>query len=302
VNTGTATSELVVVVVTHNSRHVIDGLLDGLPAACGTVSYELVVVDNDSTDGTSDDLEARGVRVVRSDNLGYSSGINRGVAEVPHTEAVLVLNPDVRLAPGSVVSMLSTLRETGAGVVVPRVTEPDGTLFPSLRREPTIRRWLGLTFTGLPSLSELVTAPEAYARRGVVDWATGAVMLVDRRLHEQLGGWDESYFLYSEETDFCLRARDRGQPTVFEPTAVAEHIGGSSGRSGTTHAMQMVNRVRLYTRRQGLLLGVAYHVLALGREGLKAAAGSERSKASFTALLRPSRRPPELGVATWLPR
>jgi GT2 family glycosyltransferase len=294
--------DVAVVVVTYNSRHVVGELLAGLPAACDGVGFELVVVDNGSVDGTPDALEAQGVRVVRSENRGYSSGINRGVAEVPGTEAILVLNPDVRLRPGSVSRMLAALRETKAGIVVPRITGTDGSLSLSLRREPTIRRWLGLTFTGWPSLSELVTAPEAYTHRRAADWATGAVMLVDRELHEDLGGWDESFFLYSEETDFCLRARDRGRPTVLEPTAVAEHIGGSSGRSGDTHAMQMVNRVRLYARRRGPLLGVVYHVLALGREGLKALGGNGLSRASFTALLLPSRRPPQLHATTWLPR
>jgi N-acetylglucosaminyl-diphospho-decaprenol L-rhamnosyltransferase len=297
-----ARPHVVVVIVTYNSREVVDGLLSGLPAAFGDVEHEVVVVDNDSVDGTAAALERRGVRVLRSPNLGYSSGINRGVAAAPAASAVLILNPDVRLAPGSAARMVQAMTETGAGIVVPRLTDPDGTLYPSLRREPTIRRWLGLTFTGRPSLSELVTEPDAYRRRHEVDWATGAVMLVDRRLHDQLGGWDESYFLYSEETDFCLRARDLGRPTFLEPTAVAEHIGGGSGRSGHTHAMQMVNRVRLYRRRRGAVLGLVYHAVAIGREGLKAAAGSARSRTSFLALVLPSRRPAQLRATTWVPR
>ncbi len=85
----------------------------------------------------------------------------------------------------------------------------------------------------------------------MVDWALGAVLAVARECHEDVGGWDDSFFLYSEETDFCLRRADRGWSTQFVPGSVVTHIGGGSGRSDRTHVMQIVNRVRLYARRHG---------------------------------------------------
>ena len=296
-------ADVAVVVVTYNSRGVVPDLVDGLVAACGTTSIELVVVDNGSTDGTAELLEERGVRVVRSENNGYSSGINQGVAAVPGPSAILVLNPDVRLEPASVDRLLTTLRETGAGVVVPRIVDPDGRLSRSLRREPTLRRWLGLTFTGHPALSELVTDPAAYRVRSVADWATGAVMLVDRSLHDQLGGWDESFFLYSEETDFSLRARDAGWSTVYTPAAGAMHVGGGSGESATTHTMKILNRVRLYRRRRGTALASVYYALTVVTEARRALLGHRKSWSTLRSLVLPSARPSMLGARdSLLPR
>ncbi len=91
---------MAVVVVTHNSRHVIEELLESLPAALGSLHADIVVVDNGSTDGTADLLEERrDCRVVHSANVGYSAGINRGVREARPASAYLILNPDVRFGP-----------------------------------------------------------------------------------------------------------------------------------------------------------------------------------------------------------
>ena len=293
--------DLTAVVVTHNSAHVVEGLLDSIPAALGGMSAEIIVVDNGSADGTASLIEKRtDCRLVRSTNMGYSAGINRGVQESTGKGCVLVLNPDVRLAAGSVGHLVATMGLPRTGIVAPQIRNTDGRLFPSLRRRPTLGRALGLGRTGLPVFSEYVTRPEDYARPAVVDWALGAVLLVSRECYEALNGWDESYFLYSEETDFSLRARDLGFLTRYEPSAVATHIGGQSGRSEKTHAMQIVNRVRLYRRRHGAPAASAYYALTLASELAWAARGEGNSRATILALAKPSRRPPELGCSSHL--
>jgi N-acetylglucosaminyl-diphospho-decaprenol L-rhamnosyltransferase len=289
-------TDLDVVIVTHNSRHVLGALLDSLPLALGDLSADVVVVDNGSGDGTAEFAEERGgCRVARAANAGYAAGVNRGVREASGAGAILVLNPDVRLHDGSVPPLLAALGEPGVGIVAPQVRSPEGTLDLSLRREPTMLRAMGLNWTGLPAFSEYVTGEEAYARPRVVDWALGAVLLVSAECYEALGGWDESFFLYSEETDFCLRARDKGFLTRYEPLSVTTHIGGGSGRSSRTHAMQAVNRVRLYGRRHGTAASWCYFWLNVASELSWVARGRRESRAAVTALLRPSRRPPELG-------
>jgi GT2 family glycosyltransferase len=288
--------EVNVVIVTYNSLNVIGGLLDSLPGALGGLSHDIVVVDNGSTDGTADFVAARGgCRVVRSANVGYAGGINRGVREAVPAEAILIMNPDVRLGDRSVPALLAALRERNVGIAAPQVRSPLGTLEFSLRREPTLLRGLGLTGTGLAAFSEYVTKPADYARPHAVDWALGAVLLVSRKCHEIMGGWDESYFLYSEETDLCLRARDRGLLTRYEPRSVAVHIGGQSGRDRRTHAMQIVNRVRLYRRRHRALASWCYYWLAIASELSLLARGHRQSWSAVVAMLRPSRRPRELG-------
>jgi len=224
--------ELAIVIVTHNSAHVIGDLLDSLPAALDGLTADVVVVDNASADGTADLLAARGgCRVVRSANIGYAGGINLGVREAMPAEAILILNPDVRLYEQSVPPLVAALQEPNVGIVAPQVRSAQGTLELSLRREPTLPRALGLTRTRLAVFSEYVYRRSDYASPRTADWALGAVLAMSRKCYDTLGGWDETYFLYSEETDLALRARDAGLLTRYEPRAVAVHIGGQSGRS-----------------------------------------------------------------------
>ena len=290
-----------VVIVTHNSAHVVGDLLDSLPAALDGLTADVVVVDNASSDQTVKLLDSRDdCRVVRSANVGYAGGINRGVREGAGADAILVLNPDARLHKRSVPPLLEALREPNTGIVAPQVRSPEGRLEPSLRRRPTLLRALGLTGTGMPVLSEYVSKPEQYARPHVVDWALGAVLLMSRSCFDALSGWDESYFLYSEETDLALRARDIGLLTRYEPRSVAVHIGGQSGRNDTTHAMQIINRVRLYRRRNNMLASWCYYWLTIASELSWLLRGQRQSRFAILSLLRPSMRPPELGCSRWL--
>jgi len=291
-------SDLALVIVTYNSAHMVTGLLDSIPAALDGLAADVVVVDNGSADGTADVVAAHGgARLVRCGNSGYAAGINRGVAAAAPAGAILVLNPDVRLAPASVPPLLESLARPAAGIVVPQLRGPDGGLQRSLRREPSVLRSLGLAGTGLPALAESVRSAGAYARPHWVDWATGAAMMISRACFDALGGLDESYFLYSEETDLSLRARDLGLRTWYEPRSVAVHVGGQSGRTDLTHAMQVLNRVRLYRRRHGALASWCYFLLVTGGQVKRALRGSRRSRFAVVALLRPSLRPRQLGCS-----
>ena len=286
------------VIVTYNSSSVVGDLLDGLPTAFGDVPYYVVVVDNGSCDGTVELLRNRAdCQLVESTNRGYAAGINLGIDSGPAAPYALVLNPDVRMAPDSVPPLLAAARQPNVGIAVPRVLNPDGTLFRSLRREPTLARALGLTRTNLAALSEYVSEPHAYEFSHETDWALGAVMLVSRHTHQVLGGWDESFFLYSEETDLCLRARDLGLMTWYEPRSEVVHIGGQSGRSSAIHTMQIINRVRLYRRRHGHVASYAYYLLTILSELSWVARGSARSATAVRALIQQSRRPAELGAS-----
>jgi N-acetylglucosaminyl-diphospho-decaprenol L-rhamnosyltransferase len=294
--------DVAVVVVTYNSAGQIELLLRSLPAALGLLRASVRVVDNGSSDGTADLVEGLvlglgDLQVVRSHNVGYSAGINRGVDSSPPSRAVLVLNPDIVLEPGSVERLMTALQEPGVGIVAPRLMDEQRRHTPSLRRIPTLGRASGLAFTGLPVFSEYVTDDASYRSRHVVDWATGAVLLVDRECHEALDGWDESYFLYSEETDFCLRASDLGWSTVYEPAVSAMHCAGGSGRNDLTHTLQIVNRVRFYVRRNGPGLGWVYYLLTLASELTWVLRGHPQSWAALRALLRPGRRPAPLGCS-----
>ncbi|MGE3796046.1 MAG: glycosyltransferase family 2 protein [Dehalococcoidia bacterium] len=281
-----------VVVVTYNSAEVVDRLLDSIPAAMGWLPFRVVVVDNSSPDRTREVVAARGdCDLVEAPNDGYAAGINRGVDALAGSGPILVLNPDLSLAPGAVPEMAGLLATPGTGVVVPVLRDTDGTTSRSLRRWPTLLRSTGFGDSRFPLLSEVVNEPEEYARVHEIEWATGALMLIKRGCYEAVGAFDESFFMYSEETEFCLRARQSGYATVFTPHAAAVHAEGASGRNPDLYAMQVLNRIRLYRRSHRLPASSALFALVLARETVWAIRGNADSRATVRALVSPARKP-----------
>lgn len=251
-----AGTDCAVVVVTYRSAADLRGLLDSVPAAAGGLRVTVTVVDNDSRDDVADVVAHRdGVRLVRAaGNLGYAGGINLAYRHLPASRWVLVLNPDLVLDPGAIETMVDCAERSGAGAVVPRMLDTDGSPSPSLRREPRVSRTLGEALLGdvLPGrpawAAEMVREPEAYDHEHAVEWATGAALLVSRSAVESVGAWDPRFFLYSEETDYCRRLRSAGWEIRYTPDAVARHRGGGSGTSPDLVALLAVNRVR-YARK-----------------------------------------------------
>jgi GT2 family glycosyltransferase len=287
-----------VIVVTYHSESLLPELIASLGPGLAPVPWHLVVADNASTDATVETVRrlAPAATVVElAGNRGYAAGINAAVAAAgPHT-AVLVLNPDVRLGPGCLAPLLAALRVPGTGIAVPRLADGTGALIPTMRREPSVLRVLGDAVLGATragryrAIGEVVTDECAYAAPAITDWAEGSTLLISAQCWRACAPWDESFFLYSEETDFALRARDAGYATRFTPQARAVHLGGESRQSAGLWSLLALNRVRLYRRRHGLLAGIAFWAALLLRELSRAAIGRRPSRAAVRALLSPAR-------------
>lgn len=295
---------LAMVVVTHNSAGSIEGLLNSIADAGSAALADVIVVDNGSTDDTRERVRAHPeVRLVSQANVGYAAGINAGVAAAPEAAVYLILNADLRLWAGCVPALLDAIGSPGVGIAAPLVLTPEGVRQDSLRREPSLLRALGLGWTGVALFSEYVSGDAAYRDPCDVDWALGAALAFSRGCYDDVGPWDDSYFLYSEETDYCRRARDAGWKVRFTPFATVVHVGGGSGRNDTTHVMQIVNKVRYYARHHATATAWLYWGLTLLSELSWVVRGHPQSRASVTALLRPSARPPVLGCSdSVLPR
>lgn len=252
-------ADVAVLVVTHNNAADVEPLIQSLRREARSLAIRVVVADNASEDGTFDALRAH-PDVVAFDtggNWGYAGGINRALERAGEAEAHLVLNPDLVVSPGALTNLLGRLRRKGVGASVPLLQDADGALYPSLRREPTILRALGDALAGSKGsprpgwASEVDHDPDSYRHPHPVDWATGAAILVRASAAEDVGTWDERYFLYSEEVDYCRRLRDAGAEIWFEPTAVMTHRQGGSGSSPALVALQAVNRVRYFRAYHG---------------------------------------------------
>jgi N-acetylglucosaminyl-diphospho-decaprenol L-rhamnosyltransferase len=300
-----APCDIAIVVVTFNSAAHLDPLLASLEPALGDVRGRVVFVDNDSSDDTVARLRAdRRVEILRRpDNRGFAAAVNVGLAHTTEAPACLILNPDLALGAGCVPTLLAASRERGVGIVVPQMRTPVGAIFRSLRREPTVGRALGAAVMGgrvasrFPGLSETVGDDGSYQTPTDVDWATGAAMLLTRECVEATGPWDESFFLYSEETDFAYRARQAGFRVRFEPAAVLTHTGGDGMTSPKLRSMIALNRVRYFRRRHGPARSAAFYSSVLLNELSRGATGNRAARAAAFALVSPHARPQELSCS-----
>lgn len=251
-------AQVSVIVVTYNNADTIEQLIATLRQEATSHRLRVIVVDNDSHDETVQRASAHEDVIVVSSgaNLGYAGGINLGRSYVGKCSAVLVLNPDLTVAPGAIEGMLRRQRISKAGIVVPRLLDSTQETYMSLRREPSVSRALGDALLGDSAqqrpgwASEIDYDPESYVHPHQIDWATGAAMLIDSELEQRLGPWDEQFFLYSEETDYFRRARDAGAAIWYEPNAVMTHHMGGSGGSLAQAALMTVNRIRYVRKHQ----------------------------------------------------
>lgn len=300
---------IAVVVVTYNSAALIEDLVASLAPGLRGLNWHLTIADNASRDGSVEAVRryAPYAHVVETGrNAGYAAGINAAVAAAKPFDAVLVLNPDIRLATDCVPELLKLLRRRGAGIAVPKIVRANGDFSPSLRREPTILRAFGDAVLGgkrtsrFAMLGESVTDRGRYTDETTVDWAEGSIMLIDKACWDACGGWDETFFLYSEETEYALRARDLGFTMMYTPHANARHLEGDAATNPPLWALMTVNRVRLYRRRHNAVATGVFWAMVLLREASRAALGSEPSRRAVRALLSRRRlreRPGPLSIA-----
>ncbi len=229
----TLNPEVRVVVVTYFPGEFLTDFLDSL-ARASVGPLAVTVVDNGSTDGTIERVRDRdGVELVQSGaNRGYGAGANLGVARA--TEAwVLVVNPDIVLEAGAIDKMLTvSTRWPRAGALGPRIHTADGLLYPSARELPSLGRGIGHAVFGWIWPANPWTASYRRERRppveGTTGWISGACMLLRREAFEQVGGFDEAYFMYFEDIDMCMRLAEAGWDVVYAPSATVMHYGGVS--------------------------------------------------------------------------
>jgi GT2 family glycosyltransferase len=299
--------KIAVIIVTFNSAAVIADCLDSIAENSDAIMLtDVIVADNASSDETLrivGEPKRNGVRVVALHrNAGFAAGINAGVKALGANppDAVLVLNPDCRLTPGSLGVLTETLAASGPGIAAPRLVNLDGSLQPTLRRHPTVRGALAEAVLGgrLASrlgVGELVFESAPHSRAVEAAWVTGAALLIRWDVLTAVGPWDESYLLYSEETDFIYRAADLGWSVRFEPAAEIVHRGGESRTNPTLAALLAVNKVKFFRSRHGRVASTGYYLATLLGESVRAVTGREIARASLTALTHPSRRMTSLG-------
>jgi N-acetylglucosaminyl-diphospho-decaprenol L-rhamnosyltransferase len=270
-------------VVTYNNESTINDCLQSLQNQVD----EIIVFDNSSRDSTTRIItdEFPKVTLINSNkNIGYGAAINKA-AQSANSALLLIANSDVTFMPNSVANLRELMVEPSCGIVGPRIENTDGTRYPSPRMFPGFSDAIGHAFIGL------FTANNRWSKRylrnteqlegaHVVDWVSGSCMLVRRHAFDELGGFDEQFFMYMEDVDLCRRARELGWQVWFTSESHVVHVQGASTikrpmRAVFAHHVSMIKYVNAATHGSAraflpiVWLGIAARMLLmLGKTAL----------------------------------
>jgi N-acetylglucosaminyl-diphospho-decaprenol L-rhamnosyltransferase len=272
-----AGGEVSAVVVSYNVRDLVQRCVASLRA---DGVERIVVVDNASSDGTAAALRADPDvdLVALGRNVGFAAGANRGVARTTSPYVALV-NPDEVVERGCTNALVASLeRDPGLGLVGPRILTPDGRTYPSARTFPDLvvaagHAFLYLVWPGNPFSRRYRMVDWDHATARDVDWVAATHVLVRRQAWDEVGGFDEGYFMYMEDVDLCWRLRRAGWRVGYEPAATATHeIGRSTDQApyrmiAVHHRSVLRYAARTTTGPRRLLLPLIAASLAL-RTGL----------------------------------
>jgi N-acetylglucosaminyl-diphospho-decaprenol L-rhamnosyltransferase len=229
-------TDVAAVIVDFHAGQALDDCVDSLHANGVT---DIVVVENGEEGSTLPSLSGQHVvLVVPKLNLGYGRGVNRGVAEAPERRYLLVSNPDVVVHEGAVAALVAFLdAHPNVAIVGPQILRPDGSVYPSQRVFPNF--WLA----GAHALLAPLWPSNPFTRRyrsprkdGSVDWVSGAFFLARRDRFEEVGGFDERYFMFAEDMALCWEMRAHGHDVAATSDALVTHIEGVS-RARASRAM-----------------------------------------------------------------
>jgi len=251
------TPELAIVIVSFNARADLERCLSSIDAAPPASPFEIILVDNASTDGSPELVRARwpAVRVLpQARNLGFAAACNVGI-RATCAELVLLLNGDTIAPPGALDGLVARLRASpDVAVAGPRLVDEGG--IPELSfgrmiaplaelRQKALATRLARRAPAAVSRVRRLTSAERYP-----DWVSGACLLVRRADAEAAGLLDERFFLYTEDVDFCAAIRRLGRRVLFTPAAEIVHLRGRSRASaaGATERAYRASQLAFYAK------------------------------------------------------
>ena len=302
--------DLAIIIVSTNEARWLSPCLRSVFAHQGDVELDVVVADNQSTDGTRElvEREFEAARVLTCENHGFGHANNRAFVSTD-ARYVLFLNPDTEIVGGEFADLVAVMDAcSDLGLVGVRQLDPLGKLWPTMRRFPSPGRAWGEALVGeqlpLPWWGERVLNMGRYDHEAPCDWTSGSFMLARREALESAGFFDERFFIYSEEPDLCLRIRHAGWEIRHLPQMTIVHHEGKAGISDRIAAQEAFAR-RQYAekhfspwRRRSYLAAVAVRYALrsapLGRGGER----REQRRAAARRALRTlvGRQAPPYGV------
>jgi GT2 family glycosyltransferase len=299
--------DLAIITVSTNEAHWIRALLPTVFARMGEISGDVVVVDNDSHDGTADLVAAEfpNARTVWSANHGFGHANNRALMTC-NARYVLFLNPDTEIRDGTFAELVSIMdARPSVGLAGCRQITPEGRLDLTIRSFPNALRALGEAVAAervVPRrpgwLGERETDPAAYERETSCDWTSGSFMLARREALESAGCFDERFFMYCDETDLCRRLKTAGWDVRHFPQMTILHHDRKAGVKPHIECLGAVTR-GLYARKhlspghRGLYAGAVMlrHLLRVVYAGSGDVARQKRAASREVVATMLGRRP-----------
>lgn len=241
--------KLSVIIVSWNVRGLLRQCLQSLQRSSQALDLEIIVIDNNSADGSRVMVmsEFPQVRLIANDtNRGFAAANNQGLAQATG-DYILMLNPDTEVKPSALTILTDQLAERpDVGLIAPALLNPDGSRQRSVRRNPNVADQTAVLLkmiNVLPSvwpLRQYLCWDFDYSQATEVEQLMGAALLFRRSLLDQIGTLDESFYLWFEEVDFCRRVQQAGLKLLYYPAAEIVHHGKASFRQHLTLRLQMM--------------------------------------------------------------
>ncbi len=252
--------DLSIIIVNYNVKEFLQNLIDSIYKAAKNYSFEIIIVDNCSTDGSQDYIQNKFPDVnliLNQKNLGFSKANNIGLKQAKG-KYLLLLNPDTLLSEDTISTMLNFFSNTpDAGLAGCKILNPDGTLQLACRRSFP-GPWT--SFCKVTGLSNLFPKSRLFARYNLtfldenktyeVDAISGSFMMMKREVYEKIGGFDEQFFMYGEDLDLCYRVQSGGYKVYYVHNAQIIHYKGeSTKRSSIDEAKVFYDAMHLFVRK-----------------------------------------------------
>jgi GT2 family glycosyltransferase len=254
--------DLSITICSWNANDDLRACLASLDAVRGEANFEVIVWENASKDGSGDMVASEFPNAIlhsSESNIGFGAGHNRAM-EAARGRLIMPLNSDTIVHAGALAAIIRFMQETpDAGIVGPKLLNPDGSLQYSCRKFPTpmaavFRNTpLGKLFPRNRFARDYLMQDWQHDSPRDVDWVSGAAICVSRTLYEKIGGFDEQFFMYMEDVDWCYRAHEAGFRVVYLPTAVITHaIGKSTDKAANEMISQFHKSMMLFYKKHYL--------------------------------------------------
>jgi len=274
--------DLSICLVPLNALYYLEPLLASIEQYSSGLTYEVIVVDNGSTDGTADWIKEHHpeISLTRNQaNLGFTRGNNQAM-EMAKGDFILLLNPDTFLTEDCFGPQLDFLRENpDVGITIPKVLNADGSFQQQSRRGDARPIEVFGYFLKLGKLFPQNKALNGYLQSWLpedevaeVKAVSGSCMFIRREVYEKIGGLDERFFAYQEDSDYCLRARQAGWKVMYVPLSSIIHYAGEGGsKNNPYHSIFQWHRSyylyyrKHFSREQFFLFNWFYYLVMIAK-------------------------------------